>query len=116
MDRSTAQTQVILLDGEQTIIGGLYTNDESVSRRGIPLLKDIPLIRYLFSVEQKTFFQRELIILLQAELVDPLRARSERPFEQDLMEKRRQQIREILRGLNQQAPADADKVFDTLDN
>src|SRR5690606_18122571 len=42
IDRSTAQTQVLLLDGEQTVIGGLYTTEEVVSRRGIPVLKDLP--------------------------------------------------------------------------
>ncbi|WP_369407484.1 hypothetical protein [Rhodothermus marinus] len=42
IDRNTADTQVLLLDGEQTIIGGLYSTRESISRKGIPFLKDLP--------------------------------------------------------------------------
>ncbi len=108
VDRSSANTQVLLLDGEQTIIGGLYSTDEAVTRRGIPFLKDLPGwffgIRYLTGVTQKTLIQRELLILLQAKLVDPLRARNERPFEENLLEKRRQEVLENLRGLDENAP------------
>ena len=101
VDRSTANTQVLLLNGEQTIIGGLYSTEEAITRRGIPFLKDLPGwffgIRYLTGVTQKILIQRELVILLQASLVDPLRARNGRPFETNLLEKRRQEIRETLR-------------------
>ncbi len=108
VDRSTANTQVLLLNGEQTIIGGLYSTDEAVTRRGIPFLKDLPGwffgIRYLTGVTQKTLIQRELLILLQARLVDPLRARSGRPLDGNLLEKRRQEVLESLRGLDENAP------------
>src|SRR5690606_34834666 len=42
IDKSTANTQIVLLNREQTIIGGLYSTDESMERRGIPFLKDLP--------------------------------------------------------------------------
>lgn len=108
VDRSTAETQLMLLDGEQAIIGGLYTTDEVVDRKGIPFLKDLPGwffgIRYLTGVTQRTMFQRELLILLQAKLVDPLRARSERPFPQQLLDQSRRDRRETLRVLDENAP------------
>lgn len=79
IDRSTASTQVLLLPGEQTIIGGLYSTDESVSRTGIPILKDLPGwffgLRYIFGREQKQKTQKELVIVLQADLIDPILAR-----------------------------------------
>jgi len=82
IDRSTATTQVLLLPGEQTIIGGLYSTDESSSRSGIPVLKDLPGwffgLRYLFGREQLQKTQKELIIVLQAELIDPILARQGR--------------------------------------
>lgn len=106
--RSTANTQVILLDGEQTVIGGLYSTDETISRRGIPILKDLPGwffgIRYLTGVTQTTVVQTELVILLQAKLVNPLRARNMRDFETNLLEKRRREVLESLRGLDENAP------------
>lgn len=108
VSRSAANTQIILLDGEQTIIGGLYSTDETISRRGIPILKDLPWwvfgIRYLTGVTQTVAVQNELVILLQAKLVNTLRVRNMRPFEQNLLEKRRQEVLESLRGLDENAP------------
>ncbi|NBC15701.1 MAG: general secretion pathway protein GspD [Bacteroidetes bacterium] len=108
VDRSTAETKVLLLNGEQTIIGGLYTTEETTSRRGIPILKDLPPwffgIRYLTGITQKTIFQRELLILLQAKLIDPLRVRANRPFERNLLRKSRENTRETLKGLREDMP------------
>ncbi len=105
VDRSMANTQVLLLDGEQTVIGGLYTNDVSISRRGIPFLKDLPWwffgIKYLVSVENKTTVQRELVILLRAKLVDPLLDRNNRPFDQELLERWRRKVEEDIKGLSE---------------
>lgn len=109
IDRNDATTQVLLLDGEQTIIGGLYSNEESVSRRGVPLLKDLPWwffgLRYVFGYTQTTTSTRELLIVLQAEVLDALSTRADRPFDQDVLEQRRRKIREVLErsGFEQEA-------------
>ena len=105
VDRSSANTQVLLLDGEQTVIGGLYTTDETVSRRGLPFLKDLPVwffgIKYLVSTEQKTSIRRELVILLRAKLIEPIRARSVRSFDQELLERWRRKVEEDIKGLSE---------------
>ena len=110
IDRNDATTQVLLLNREQTIIGGLYSTDESVSRRGVPILKDLPWwffgLRYIFGFEQKTVTQKELLIVLQAELLDPLRQRARNPnYERDMLRERRDNVRDALRrsGFQQQA-------------
>ena len=106
VDRSTANTQVLLLDGEQTVIGGLYTNEETVNRRGIPFLKDLPGwffgIKYLVSVTQKQNIQRELVILLRAKLVDPVIQRSNRPFDQNLLERWRRKVEQDIQVLSEE--------------
>lgn len=105
IDKSTANTQVVLLDGEQTIIGGLFSTDEAVERRGIPLLKDLPGwffgLRYIFGTTTTTVSQNELLIVLQAEVVDPLRARGRRAFEDDLLLKRRGEVKERVRTVHE---------------
>ncbi len=111
IDRNDATTQVLLLDREQTIIGGLYSMEESVSRRGIPVLKDLPWwffgLRYIFGFEQKSVSQKELLIVLQAELLESLPNRALRPIErQDMLEKRRDKIRDVLRRSGFEAQAD----------
>ncbi len=114
IDRNNAATQVLLLDGEQTIIGGLYSTEEAVSRRGIPLLKDLPSwffgLRYVFGVTQTTVSQKELLIVLQAETLEPLQVRADAPFERDMLEKRRDKIREVLEraGFEREAKAAPD--------
>ena len=104
VDRSSASTQVMLLDGEQTVIGGLYSTDQTVSRRGLPFLKDLPGwffgIKYLVSTEQTTSVQRELVILLRAKLIDPIRARNGRPFNQELLDRWRRKVEEDIQGLS----------------
>lgn len=116
IDRSTANTQVLLLDREQTIIGGLYSTEVSTNRRGIPILKDLPPwffgLRYLFGFENKIYTQRELVIVLQARLVDPLPVRAEQPLPDQLREEFRQRVIRVLnsfdrRQLRQLLPGDA---------
>ncbi len=77
--KTEASTSVLLLDGEETMIGGLYSNEENLIREGIPLLKDLPWwffgLRYLFGYNSKTVNQKELIILLRADLLPSLAER-----------------------------------------
>jgi len=96
IDKNQTKTQVLLLNGEQTVIGGLFSTEESLFRKGVPVLKDIPVIRYLFSYEQKTTVQKELLIVLQARVVEPLRARAGQPYPTNLYERERDDVRDRL--------------------
>lgn len=77
--KTSANTDVLLLDGEQTVIGGLYINDEEIVRTGIPFLKDLPWwvlgIRYLTGSDQTVVTKKEVIILLKADLLNTLETR-----------------------------------------
>ncbi len=70
------KTQVILLNGEETAIAGLFSNEFTSSRKGIPLLKDLPGwffgLRYLFGYNMQKVVKKELIILIKAEIVPNL--------------------------------------------
>lgn len=98
INKSTAQTFSVLYDGEEMVLGGLYTNVESSTRGGVPFLKDLPWwvfgLRYLFGFEQSTTSTQELIILLKAEVVPTLEERFAKASEkkgQNLIEQQRQQ-------------------------
>ncbi|HEY2381515.1 MAG TPA: hypothetical protein VGK48_10095 [Terriglobia bacterium] len=58
------QHEIRLVEGETNILGGIITDSESTSLNGIPGLKDIPILRYFFSQEQKTHDKTEIIIML----------------------------------------------------
>ncbi len=113
IDRSKATTQVVLLDGEQTIIGGLYSTDESISRSGVPILKDLPGwffgLKYVFGKSQKQITQKELVIAIQVRLVDPIRTRMARMNADNLLEERRQSVQDALRRFNEGVEDKVDK-------
>jgi general secretion pathway protein D len=79
INKTKANTNLLLLDGEETIIGGLYSTESTTIRTGIPFLKDLPWyifgLRYLFGYDSEEFKKQELIILLKAELVPTLQER-----------------------------------------
>ena len=116
IDRNRADTQVLLLDGEQTLIGGLYSTDEGISRRGIPILKDLPPwffgLRYLFGYNRTDITQRELLIILQARILDPLNVRTQRPFQDQILERRRRQLEEDLRRVDPRTLEEVDYPAD----
>src|SRR6266567_5640994 len=63
------QHEIRLAEGETNILGGIITDTEAVSLSGIPGLKDIPILRYLFSQEKKTRDSTEIIIMLTPHIV-----------------------------------------------
>jgi general secretion pathway protein D len=70
--KTKANTNVLLLDGEETIIGGLFINEDKKERTGIPILKDLPWwvfgIKYLAGRDVIVSARKELIIVLKAKL------------------------------------------------
>ena len=79
VNRTTVTTHALLYDGEETAIGGLYSTTDQHNREGIPVLKDLPWwffgLRYVFGSDQTIKDRQELIVLLKAELIQPIRSR-----------------------------------------
>lgn len=79
VNKQSANTEILLLNGESTIIAGLYETDENVVRRGVPLLKDLPGwffgLRYLFGYNSKNYTTKELVVIIQATLLPTLEER-----------------------------------------
>lgn len=79
VNKTLASTEVIMLNGEETVIGGLFVNDEVKIRSGVPFLKDLPWyvfgLRYIFGSEEVRVSKKELVILIKTELVPTLKDR-----------------------------------------
>lgn len=77
--KTNATTQVIMLNGEEVVLGGLYVNEETSDRTGVPFLKDLPWwffgLRYIFGSDSKVLNKKELVILLKAEILPTLQER-----------------------------------------
>ena len=79
IQKTTASTQVLMLNGEETVIGGLFSNETKTERIGIPLLKDLPWwvfgLRYLTGSDKETVTKKELVIVVKVDLVPTLKER-----------------------------------------
>jgi general secretion pathway protein D len=73
INKTAASGSMSLLNGEEGFVGGMFSNDETTVRQGVPILKDLPWwvfgLRYLFGYDQKSIAKRELIVLMKAELL-----------------------------------------------
>jgi general secretion pathway protein D len=59
-----AETSALVADGETVVIGGLIDTGSEVVESGVPLLKDIPLLGYLFKSQTTRKFRTELAIFV----------------------------------------------------
>ncbi|MGH7616731.1 MAG: AMIN domain-containing protein [Gemmatimonadaceae bacterium] len=62
--------EVLVADGETAVMGGLTQTSVSVSRTGIPILVDLPIIGRLFGVTNRTETKRDLLILITPHIID----------------------------------------------
>ena len=58
-----------LKEGESSLLGGLIANTEKTLVTGIPGLADIPVLRYLFSVEKREVITTEFVVTLTPRVV-----------------------------------------------
>jgi type IV pilus assembly protein PilQ len=58
------QTKLMVRSGETVVIGGIYKEDKSESEEGIPWLRNIPYLGWLFKARTKTTERTELLIFL----------------------------------------------------
>jgi type IV pilus assembly protein PilQ len=68
--RQSVDNEVLVGDGETAVMGGLTQTTVRLSKSGIPLLIDLPLIGRLFGVTQRTEAKRDLLILITPHIID----------------------------------------------
>ena len=80
INRNQTHTRLLLIDGEEAFISGLYYNETDITRAGIPFLKDLPPwvlgLRYIFGSDAVTTDKKELAIIIRAEILPSLRERA----------------------------------------
>ena len=64
-----AESVILCKDGALVVIGGLFEHREEVDEKKVPLLGDIPILKYLFSWKTKEKAKREIAILIQPSLI-----------------------------------------------
>lgn len=67
---NNAQTTVVVKNNQTAVIGGLTTEDESITKSGIPFLKDIPIVGFFFSYNKTIRESRDLIIFVTPTIIE----------------------------------------------
>ena len=65
-----AKTEVLVANGETTVIGGLYKNVDQVSRKRVPGVGSIPLVGLLFRNKATSRESEELLIFITPKIVE----------------------------------------------
>jgi len=73
IEKTSASTNLVVQDGHTIIIGGLIREDRNKTFTGIPWLRDIPFIGWLFGGTSDTVERTELVILLTPHVIKSLK-------------------------------------------
>jgi type IV pilus assembly protein PilQ len=66
-----AKTKVLVRNGQTAVIGGIYQNDNRKGDSGVPYLKDIPILGFLFKSRSESWDKTELLIFLTPRIMSP---------------------------------------------
>jgi len=69
INKKKATTEVLIRDGETTVIGGILQVNRSESRAGLPWLSKIPVLGYLFRKDVNQTRNRELLIFITPKIL-----------------------------------------------
>jgi hypothetical protein len=104
INKTKAESRLLLLDKEEAYVGGLYEEREDKRREGVPILKDLPWwvfgLRYIFGYDANTTTRKELIVLLKAELL---------PLVEDRLTQQPGKLRNILQEKLDEGRKDTEK-------
>ena len=72
INKKQATTEMLLRDGETTVIGGIYVDSDNESDDGVPYLMDIPFLGKLFKSNSKTKVKTELLIFITPRILNTI--------------------------------------------
>jgi type II secretory pathway component GspD/PulD (secretin) len=65
----SVSTELIVRDGEEVVIGGLFRRDKTLIRRGLPFLSDIPILGYAFGKTEETEIVQEILFFIKPTII-----------------------------------------------
>jgi type IV pilus assembly protein PilQ len=70
IDKREAITKVLVRSGQTAVIGGVYQNDTIDTEGGVPWLREIPVLGWLFKTQQKQKTKNELLVFLTPRILN----------------------------------------------
>jgi general secretion pathway protein D len=119
-----AQAKVSVRDHDTIILGGLIETDKNNSSSGVPYLKDIPLLGYLFRSTHTDGTRKELIVLIRPTVlptpeIAALAATAEKnrmPGVRAAEKELRDDYKQLIKKANKEDAADAANSSKTMQN
>lgn len=72
--RKQAETELLIRDGDTTVIGGIYTRNSGSAYSAVPFLHKIPILGYFFRTTTESDRRTELLIFITPKIVNRARA------------------------------------------
>jgi type IV pilus assembly protein PilQ len=69
INKKEATTELVVRNGETTVIGGIYVDADTETDTGVPFLSDIPLFGWIFKSNNKNKTKNELLIFITPKIV-----------------------------------------------
>jgi type IV pilus assembly protein PilQ len=70
IQRKEANTQVLVKDGDTTVIGGIYVRRGASQESGVPFFSKIPLLGFFFRNHSETDQRQELLIFITPRIIN----------------------------------------------
>ncbi len=69
LDTESANSTVIIKNGQTVVMGGVYQMSKTVTNSGIPLLMNVPLLGWLFKSRNISYSKDELLIFITPRII-----------------------------------------------
>lgn len=93
------KTNMIVGDGQTLMLGGILFQQDSVTNRKVPLLGDIPLLGILFSHNETTATNNEMLVFITPYVIDEPEKTG--PATQEQIQRSMERLDKIRKGLDQ---------------
>lgn len=70
LNSRSAKSTILVNNGETAVLGGIYSTDNTQGNAGIPLLRKIPILGWLFGQDKMTYDKNELLIFLTPRVIN----------------------------------------------
>ena len=70
INRREAQTKVLVRNGQTAVVGGIYQADQTQGETGIPWLKEVPVLGWLFKSRSTSNTKNELLVFLTPRILN----------------------------------------------
>ncbi|RMF69916.1 MAG: type IV pilus secretin PilQ, partial [Calditrichaeota bacterium] len=70
LDKKTVKTKLLVDNGETVVLGGIFTRTTSQTEGGVPLLRRIPLLGWLFKKRLEKDQRGELLVFLTPTIIE----------------------------------------------